>query len=101
MIKTKDMNIEEIYKLMNSSDKIEENMLCNIPSAVYVAIDEANHIVAVGSFNGCSSNSVYHKAISRGCLTPVINLASKILTPEAIKIHNFALEKALSNKKNI
>jgi hypothetical protein len=99
MIRTRDMSIEEIYNLMDSSDKIEEGMLCNWPSAVYIAIDEANHIAAAGSYNECSRNSVYIKAISRGCETPIICRASRILTQEAINAHNSALEKALLAKK--
>ncbi|MCX6751018.1 MAG: hypothetical protein NTZ83_06160 [Candidatus Pacearchaeota archaeon] len=87
------LSIEENYKLMDSSDKIEECMLCNYPSAVYIAIDEVNHIVAAGSYNECSPNSVYHKAVSRGCLSPYICMASRILTPEAIKEHNNLLTK--------
>jgi hypothetical protein len=91
---TKDMSINEIYNLMNSSDKIEEGMLCNWPSAVYIAIDEANHIVAAGSYD-----RIRDKAVSRGCLTPIIYMASRVLTSEAINSFNSGLEKALSAKK--
>lgn len=97
--RTFDMTSEEIYNLMDSSDKIEEGMLCNYPSAVYVAVDALTHIIAAGSYNELSKNSVYHKAIIRGCSTPFIDVASKILTLEQVKEHNSLLEKALLNKK--
>lgn len=95
------MSVEEIYQLMDERDKIQEGMGCNWPYAVYIALDELRHIVAAGSYDDCSTNSVYHKAVSRACLNPAIYQASRVLSQEAIDSHNSALEKALSIKKTL
>jgi|GEM_PF-4047082 len=97
---THEMTSEEIYSLMDASDKIEEGMGINWPSTVYVAIDEGNRVVAVGRYPGSSlgPNDVQMKAIARGCFCPAILRASS-LPKEFIKSFNSKLEKSLLERK--
>jgi hypothetical protein len=97
MINTNELTKEETYKLMNSSDKIPEGWNKR-PWAVYVAFNFNFQIVAVG--NGDEFyDSVYYKAVSRGCTVPYIENTVKILTTEQVKEHNNLLEKILKDKK--
>ncbi|MFA5952976.1 MAG: hypothetical protein WC812_00095 [Candidatus Pacearchaeota archaeon] len=98
MMQTKDMTKDEIYKLMNFSDMIEEGMQINWPSEVYIALNENGIIIAAGKYQKHLPNSAYMKAVARGCLYPFIEKASKILTIEQINNHNKLLEKILSSK---
>ncbi len=95
------MTMKEIYSLMDESDKIVEGMNINWPSAVYVALDEGNRVVATGRYPGSSlgSNDVQNKAIARGCFCPAILRASS-LPKEFIESFNSGLEKSLLARKN-
>ncbi len=91
-----DLTDKEVYDLMDSSDKINEDDLHLYRGMlVNVAFDSKSRIIAVGNYG--PYNNVYDKSIIRGCICPHI-VRGFTLSREFMREHNVLLEISLSNE---